>query len=62
MKREEANEIYEAAKSNGQIACLSRPGTTEYFTQSVANILPNEKVIIEISYVETLITTTARTK
>ncbi len=54
MKREEAREVYEAAKSNGQIASLLDQERPNIFTQSVANILPNEKIIIEISYVETL--------
>jgi Ca-activated chloride channel family protein len=53
-KREEAREIYEAAKSNGQIASLLDQERPNIFTQAVANILPNEKIIIEISYVETL--------
>lgn len=53
-KREDAKEIYEAAKSNGQIASLLDQERTNIFTQSVANILPGEKVVIEISYVETL--------
>jgi Ca-activated chloride channel homolog len=53
-RREEAREIYEAAKSNGQIASLLDQERTNIFTQSVANILPGEKVVIEISYVETL--------
>jgi Ca-activated chloride channel family protein len=54
MKREEAKEVYEAAKSNGQIASLLDQERPNIFTQSIANILPGEKVIIEISYVETL--------
>ncbi len=54
MKREEAREVYEAAKSNGQISSLLDQERPNIFTQSVANILPGEKVIIEISYVETL--------
>jgi Ca-activated chloride channel homolog len=54
MKREEAREVYEAAKSNGQIASLLDQERPNIFTQAVANILPNEKIIIEISYVETL--------
>lgn len=53
-KREEAKEIYEAAKSNGQTASLLDQERTNIFTQAVANILPGEKVSIEISYVETL--------
>jgi Ca-activated chloride channel family protein len=54
MKREEAQEVYEAARSNGQIASLLDQERPNIFTQSVANILPGEKVTIEISYVETL--------
>lgn len=54
LKREEAREVYETAKSNGQIASLLNQERPNIFTQSVANILPGEKVIIEISYVETL--------
>jgi Ca-activated chloride channel family protein len=53
-KREDAKEIYEAAKSNGQTAALLDQERTNIFTQAVANILPGEKVVIEISYVETL--------
>jgi Ca-activated chloride channel homolog len=54
MKREEAREVYEAARSNGQIASLLDQERPNIFTQSVANILPGEKIVIEISYVETL--------
>ena len=53
-RREEAREIYEAAKSNGQTASLLDQERTNIFTQAVANILPGEKVTVEISYVETL--------
>jgi len=53
-RREEAREIYEAAKTNGQVTSLLDQEHTNIFTQSVANILPGEKVVIEISYVETL--------
>ena len=53
-RREEAREIYEAAKSNGQVASLLDQERTNIFTQSVANIMPGEKILIEISYVETL--------
>ncbi len=54
MKREEAKEVYEAAKSQGKIASLLDQERPNIFTQSVANILPGEKITIEISYVETL--------
>lgn len=54
MKREEAKKIYETAKTEGKTASLLDQERPNIFTQSVANILPNEKIIIEISYVETL--------
>ncbi|MEP6924996.1 MAG: TonB family protein [Pyrinomonadaceae bacterium] len=54
MRREEARNVYETARNNGQAAALLDQERTNIFTQSVANILPNEKVTIEISYVETL--------
>ena len=54
LKREEAREVYETAKNNGQIASLLDQERPNIFTQSVANILPGEKISIEISYVETL--------
>ena len=54
MKREEARKVYEQAKNDGKTASLLDQERPNIFTQSVANILPNEKIFIEISYVETL--------
>ncbi|MDQ2746862.1 MAG: VIT and VWA domain-containing protein [Acidobacteriota bacterium] len=54
LKREEAREIYEAAKNEGKTASLLDQERPNIFTQAVANILPNEKITITISYVETL--------
>ena len=54
MKREEARKIYEQAKTEGKTASLLDQERPNIFTQAVANILPNEKIVIEISYVETL--------
>ncbi|HVE55304.1 MAG TPA: VWA domain-containing protein, partial [Pyrinomonadaceae bacterium] len=54
MKREEARKVYEQAKTDGKTASLLDQQRPNIFTQSVANILPNDKIIIEISYVETL--------
>lgn len=54
LRREEAQAVYDAAKSNGQVASLLNQERPNIFTQSVANILPGEKVKITISYVETL--------
>jgi Ca-activated chloride channel family protein len=54
LRREAAQAVYDAAKSNGQVASLLNQERPNIFTQSVANILPGEKVKITISYVETL--------
>src|SRR6478752_1341781 len=53
MKREEARQTYETAKSEGKVASLLDQERPNIFTQSVANIMPGETVIVEISYVET---------
>lgn len=55
MKRDEARQVYETAKIEGKTASLLDQERPNIFTQSIANILPNEKIIIEISYVETLV-------
>lgn len=54
LAREEARTVYEAAKTNGQVASLLDQERPNIFTQAVANIMPGEKVTITISYVETL--------
>jgi Ca-activated chloride channel family protein len=54
MRREEARKTYEDAKQAGQTAALLDQERPNIFTQSLANILPGEKIVIEISYVETL--------
>ncbi|MEO8074631.1 MAG: VIT and VWA domain-containing protein, partial [Acidobacteriota bacterium] len=54
LKREEARKVYEQAKTDGKTASLLDQERPNVFTQSVANILPNEKIVIEISYIETL--------
>jgi len=53
-EREEARRIYEEAKQAGQAASLLDQERPNIFTQSVANILPGEKIDITISYVEYL--------
>jgi len=52
--REQARAVYEAAKAAGHVASLLEQERPNIFTQSVANIEPGVKVVIEISYVETL--------
>ena len=54
MKRDEARQIYEQAKSEGKTASLLDQERPNIFTQSVANIMPGETIMVEISYVETL--------
>lgn len=54
LKREQARQVYEDAKTAGKAASLLDQERSNIFTQAVANIMPGEKVIIEISYVETL--------
>jgi Ca-activated chloride channel family protein len=53
-RREEARAVYEAARAAGQVASLLDQERPNIFTQSVANILPGERVTVVISYVETL--------
>jgi len=53
-RREEARQIYEAARNAGQIASLLDQERPNIFTQSVANITPGATVKVTISYVETL--------
>ena len=53
-RREEARAVYEAARAAGQVASLLDQERPNIFTQSVANIMPGEKVTVTISYVETL--------
>jgi Ca-activated chloride channel family protein len=54
MKKEEARAAYETAKTEGKTAALLDQNRPNIFTQAVANILPGEKITVEISYVETL--------
>src|SRR3954468_5730619 len=54
MKRDEARQAYEQAKTDGKTASLLDQERPNIFTQSVANIMPGDKLTIEISYVETL--------
>jgi len=54
LRREEAQAVYEAAREGGQVASLLDQERPNIFTQSVANIMPGERVSVTISYVETL--------
>src|SRR5437763_5158276 len=54
MRREDAQAAYKEAKSQGHVASLLDQERPNIFTQSVANIMPGQAVVITISYVETL--------
>jgi Ca-activated chloride channel family protein len=54
MPREDAQALYAAARTRGQVAGLLDQERPNVFTQSVANILPGEKVTVAITYVERL--------
>ena len=49
-EREEARAIYEVAKAEGQGAALIEQEQPNLFTNSIANIGPNETVIIQIEF------------
>ena len=52
--RAEARETYEDAKNRGHVASLLDQERPNIFTQSVANILPGNKIEVTIRYVEIL--------
>jgi Ca-activated chloride channel family protein len=52
--REEAHALYEAARRQGQRAGLLDQERPNIFTQSIANILPGEKITVTLQYVEIL--------
>ncbi|MEN8221363.1 MAG: VIT and VWA domain-containing protein, partial [Pseudomonadota bacterium] len=53
-RREEARKIYEQARDRGQRASLLEQERPNIFTQSVANIMPGDNIIITIRYVNIL--------
>ena len=53
-KREEARTIYEHAKRTGHVAALLDQERPNIFSQTVANIMPGEQVVVTISYLQTL--------
>lgn len=50
-EREEAKKIYEEAKQAGKRTSLLEQEKANIFTQSVANILPGDNIIIKITYI-----------
>lgn len=53
-RRAEAREIYDRARAAGQTASLLDQERPNIFTQSLANILPGEAIVVVISYIEYL--------
>ncbi|GAA5929867.1 hypothetical protein JCM10213_002807 [Rhodosporidiobolus nylandii] len=53
-EKEEARQQYEEAVQAGKLASLAEQATPDTFKCSVGNILPNETVVIELTYVTEL--------
>ncbi len=53
-RKKEAREIYERARERGQRASLLEQERPNIFTQSVANIMPGDNIVITIRYVNIL--------
>jgi Ca-activated chloride channel family protein len=51
----QAQKIYDDAKSQGFTASIIKQHRPNLFTTDVSNIMPNEKVTVEISYQQTLV-------
>jgi len=54
-KTEEAQQIYNEAKNHGQTASLLEEKRPNVFQMSVANIMPGDKVVVTVSYTESLV-------
>jgi len=54
-ERKKAREAYEEARNNGQSASLLEQERPNVFTMSVANIMPGDEILVEMSYTELLI-------
>lgn len=54
-ERQQARADYEAARANGQSASLLEQERPNVFTMNVANIMPGDKILVEMSYTELLI-------
>jgi len=53
-EREEAKRIYIEAKNEGKRAALTEQERPNIFTNSVANVMPNDTIIVQLQYVEKL--------
>ena len=52
-EREQAEHVYDAARSSGKRASLVRQSTPNLFTTAIANIAPGEAIEITIEYLQT---------
>ena len=57
MKKADARETYEKAKTEGRSASLLEQERPNVFQMSVANIMPSDTIIVELRYTELLIPT-----
>jgi len=53
-EKQQAQQIYDSAKSQGLAASIVKQYRPNLFTTDVANIMPNEKIQVEITYQQTL--------
>jgi Ca-activated chloride channel homolog len=53
-KREEARALYDAARRSGRTAALLNQERPSIFTQSVANILPGEEIVVSLRFFDVL--------
>jgi Ca-activated chloride channel family protein len=53
-EKQQAQEIYDEAKSQGLSASLVKQYRPNLFTTDIANIMPNERIEVEISYQQSL--------
>ncbi len=56
-EREEAREEFEEAKSQGKSASLLEQQRPNVFSMDVANVMPNDTVVIELHYTEMVVST-----
>ena len=56
-EREEAKHEYEEAKASGKTATLLEEERPNVFTMSVANVLPKDRIQVELKYTELLVPT-----
>lgn len=55
QKKEEARQTYETAKAEGKTTSLLEQHRPNVFQMNVANIMPGDKVVVELSYTELLV-------